>query len=102
MIRPNSLCMDQCPYSRCHGGLRYYGLSDAMNRVRVVSPRTPNEEGTRLRAGRSYYSEGLIRSPTEGGSPRGNGLTDDLWSCRSYYPCRCPNMRPICLGDRAL
>ena len=33
----------------------------AMNRVRVVSPRTSDEEGTRLRASRSYYIEGLVR-----------------------------------------
>ena len=87
----------------------------AMNRIRVVSPRTSDEEkcssarrqillllGTRLRAGRSYYSEGLVRSPTEPGSPTVNGLTDDLQSCRSYSPCRCLTARPICLGGSAL
>ena len=69
---------------------------------RVVSPRTSDEEGARLRAGRPYYSEGLIRSPTEVGSPRVIGSTDDLRSCQSYYPCRCPTARSICLGDGAL
>ena len=58
--------------------------------------------GTRLRAGRSYYSEVLVRSPTEPGSPTANGWTDDLQSCRSYSPCRCLTARPICLGGGAL
>jgi len=58
--------------------------------------------GTRLCAGRSYYSGTLVRSPTEPGSPRGNGVTDDLGSCWSYSPRRCITARPICLGDGAL
>jgi len=88
---------------------------DAMNRIWVVSPRTSDEEkgssacwqillllGIHLRAGRSYYSKVLVRLPTEPGSPMANGLMDDLQSCRSYSPCRCLTVRPICLGGGVL
>jgi len=87
----------------------------AMNWIRVISPRTSDEEkgssvhqqillllGTHLCAGRSYYSEVLVRLPTEPGSPTANGLTDNLQSCWSYSPCRCLTARPICLGGSAL
>ena len=40
--------------------------------------------GTCLRTGRSYYSGMLVCLLTEPGSPRGNGVTDDLGSCWSY------------------
>ena len=58
--------------------------------------------GTCLCTGRSYYSGTLVCSLTELGSPRGNGVTDDLGSCWSYSPCHCLTVCPICLGGSVL
>jgi len=53
-------------------------------------------ERTRLHAGRSYYSEGLVRSPTEVGSPRGEWVDERLTVLSELLPVwlfhRAPNV----------